>query len=515
MSLTSVPPARPTNVAARPLPGLAEHLGLAVPAGSASVLLTGVTHASGQVQPGDLYAALAGERTHGARYVDDAARRGARAVLTDPGAAPDVAAAGLPVLVADDPRGLLGPAAAWVYGEPARHLTTYGVTGTNGKTTVTTLLHAVLSELDGPAGLLGTIETRVGAVAVPSVRTTPEASDLQALLAVMLERGCRSVALEVSSHALVLGRVGGLVVDVAGFTQLSQDHLDFHGTMQRYFEAKASLFTPQRSRRGVVVVDDEWGRRLAERAEVPVTTVAVRPDDPDHALVRTADWRLRALEPRGAGHLAVVTSPHGEPVDVPSPIPGLVNVSNAVLTVALAHAGGLDPARAAEAVGRAPAVPGRMQVVATDPLVVVDYAHTPDAVAAALATLRGTAASPLVVVLGAGGDRDASKRPLMGAAAARGADLVVVTDDNPRSEPPEAIRAAVLDGARHVDAARVVEVADRAEAITMALRHAGHGTVLVAGKGHEQGQEVAGVVHPFDDAVAVRAALAADEGGDR
>jgi UDP-N-acetylmuramoyl-L-alanyl-D-glutamate--2,6-diaminopimelate ligase len=435
-------------------------------------------------------------------------------VLTDAEGAALAAGVGVPVVVTGDPRLLLGEAAAWVYGFPAQALTTYGVTGTNGKTTVTALLHHVLSELAGPAGLVGTIEARIGTRVLPSERTTPEASDLQALLAVMREEGVRSVALEVSSHALVLRRVGGLVVDVAGFTNLSQDHLDFHETMERYFEAKADLFTPQRSRRAVVVVDDPWGRRLVETAAVPLTTVAVHPDDPDHPTVRAADWRLLTLEPRGAGHLALVRTPDGGHLEVPAPVPGLVNVANAVLTVALAHAGGLDAAAAAQALGQAPPVRGRMEVVATSPLTVVDYAHTPDAVASALKTLRGTAPAPLVVVLGAGGDRDASKRPLMGAAAARGADLLVVTDDNPRSEDPATIRAALLGGAREVDPGRVVEVPDRGEAIRMALRRAGEGTLLVAGKGHEQGQEVAGVVHPFDDRSVVRAALGLDEGGD-
>jgi UDP-N-acetylmuramoyl-L-alanyl-D-glutamate--2,6-diaminopimelate ligase len=506
-------PVRPP-VAPRPLVGLLDHLRLAAPPGADAVQVSGVTHASDQALAGDLLVALRGARTHGAHFVGQAVQRGAVAVLTDSEGAAVAAATGVPVVVADDPRALLGEAAAWVYGFPAQGIITYGVTGTNGKTTVTTLLHHVLSGLAGPAGLVGTIEARVGTRVLPSERTTPEASDLQALLAVMRAEGVRSAALEVSSHALVLGRVGGLVVDVAGFTNLSQDHLDFHHTMQRYFEAKASLFTPQHSRAGVVVVDDPWGRRLAATATVPTTTVAVHPDDPDDPAVRAADWRLLTLEPRGAGHLALVRTPDGGRLEVPAPVPGLVNVANAVLTVALAHAGGLDAAAAAAALGHAPPVRGRMEVVATSPLAVVDYAHTPDAVASALQTLRGTAPAPLVVVLGAGGDRDASKRPLMGAAAARGADLVVVTDDNPRSEDPAAIRAAVLAGARDVDAGRVVEVPDRGEAITMALHRAGEGTVLVAGKGHEQGQEVAGVVHPFDDRAVVRAALGLDQGAE-
>ena len=501
------PAIRPRRVTPHPLAGLADHLGVPAPVGAERVVVTGITHASAQVHPGDVYAGLLGQRTHGARFVPDAASRGALALLTDAEGATLAAPTGLPALVVADPREVLGDAAAWVYDFPARRLRSYGVTGTNGKTTVTSLLHAVLSTVVGPAGLVGTIETRIGERVVPSVRTTPEASDLQALLAVMVQDGVHGVALEVSSHALALGRVGGLVLDVAGFTQLTQDHLDFHGTMEAYFEAKASLFTPAHSRRGVVVVDDHWGRRLAVRASVPMTTVAVRPDEPDHALVRAADWRVERISPAGAGHLATVTGPAGRRYQVPATIPGLVNVSNAVLTLAMAVAGGLDGDAVVAALADAPPVAGRMEVVSADPLVVVDYAHTPDAVTAALQTLRAGGREPLVVVLGAGGDRDAGKRGPMGRAAADGADLVVVTDDNPRSEDPAAIRAAVRAGAQAVDPARVVEVGDRAEAIALALREGRTGTVLVAGKGHEQGQEVAGVVHPFDDRAVVRALL--------
>jgi UDP-N-acetylmuramoyl-L-alanyl-D-glutamate--2,6-diaminopimelate ligase len=489
------------------LAGLATHLGLPEPAGARGVDVTGITHASTEVRPGDVYAGLLGQRTHGARFAPDAAQRGAVGLLTDADGAALAASADLPTLVAPDPRKVLGDAAAWVYDFPARHLQSYGVTGTNGKTTVTALLHAVLSAVVGPAGLVGTIETRIGTRVVPSVRTTPEACDLQALLAVMHEEGVLAVALEVSSHALALGRVGGLVVDVAGFTQLTQDHLDFHRTMEAYYRAKASLFTPARCRRGVVVVDDAWGRRLATEADVPVATVSARPDEPDHPAVRAAHWRVEDVRALAAGHLATVRGPGGERYEVPATIPGPVNVSNAVLTLAMAVAGGLDGAAVVAALADAPPVAGRMEVVSHSPLVVVDYAHTPDAVESALQALRAGGRAPLVVVLGAGGDRDPGKRGLMGRAAARGADLVVVTDDNPRSEDPAAIRAAVRTGAEQVDPTRVVEVGDRTEAIALALRRGRAGVVLVAGKGHEQGQEVAGVVHPFDDRAVVRALL--------
>lgn len=511
MPASSAPgPIRPRQVPARRLDGLADFLRVPPPPDAADVTITGVSHASGQVVSGDVYAALPGRLTHGARYAAQAGRSGAVALLTDPEGARIAASTLLPALVTTDPRAMLGDAAAYVYGFPSADLTCVGVTGTNGKTTVTWLLHAVLSATSGPAGLVGTIETRAGDLAIPSVRTTPEACDLHALLAVMRERGVTACALEVSSHALALDRVGGLVVDVAGFTNLSQDHLDFHSDMEDYFAAKAALFTPRRARRGVVMVDDGWGRRLAAQSGVPVRTVAALPDDPDDPLVRAADWRLSDVEARPGGSSAVLHGPHGVRVDLQVPLPGRVNAANGALTVALAAEAGVDIRQAAQALARAPMVPGRMELVSgsSRPAVVVDYAHSPDALERALDTLRSTTTGPLVVVVGAGGDRDTSKRAPMGAVAARGADLVIVTDDNPRSEDPATIRAAVLAGARSVDPGRVREVADRGQAIRAGITAAGAGTLLVAGKGHEQGQEVAGTVHPFDDRAVARAALA-------
>jgi UDP-N-acetylmuramoyl-L-alanyl-D-glutamate--2,6-diaminopimelate ligase len=497
-------PTRPAAVAGTRLGTLASALGLSCPPAAVDVVLTGVSHASQSVRAGDLYVAVQGARTHGARFAAQAADAGALAVLTDAAGAALLGATRTPVLVADDPRSLLGPAASLVYDRPAEHLVVIGVTGTNGKTTVTSLLHSVLTSVHGRAGLVGTIETRIGSTVVPSVRTTPEASDLQALLAVMREQDVPAVAIEVSSHALALGRVGGLVVDVAGFTNLSQDHLDFHTTMEDYFETKAMLFTPDRSRCGVVVVDDEWGARLARVSAVPVTTLSTRPE-------RSADvdWHVSDVAADGAGSRARLRDPTGRTHDLRIRMPGSVNVANAALTVALAAASGVDVDVCVAALAEAPMVPGRMELVSGEarPVVVVDYAHSPDALDTALASLRATSPAPLVVVVGAGGDRDTTKRAPMGRSAARGADLVVVTDDNPRSEDPATIRSAVLAGAREVDPSRVREVPDRREAIRTAVTLAGSGTVLVAGKGHEQGQDVAGVVHPFDDRVEARAAL--------
>ena len=482
------------------------------------MLLDGVTLDSRRVRHGDLYAAMPGARAHGADFAADAASAGAAAVLTDADGASRAAATGLPLLVAPDPRAVLGRAAAWVYGEPAASMLLVGVTGTNGKTTTTHLLDAALRRLGRITGLVGTITTRVGDTTVPSVRTTPESPDVHALLAVMAERGVQVCSMEVSSHALALHRVDGLVFDVAVFTNLSQDHLDFHGDLETYFAVKASLFTPERSRRAIVCVDDEWGRRLARQAGVPVVSLATHEG-------ADADWRVTDPDAGASGATTAfdLHGPAGQHLHLISPMPGAFNVTNTALAALVLMDAGVAPGEVVRALALAEGVPGRMERVQStsgneslvdEPLAVVDYAHTPDAVAAAIAALRPSTPGRLVVVLGAGGDRDAGKRAAMGAAAAAGADLVVVTDDNPRSEAPQAIRAAVLAGARSAEhpgprPVDVVEVPDRAEAVLAAVRAAPTrgDTVLVAGKGHEQGQETGGRTTPFDDREVLRRAL--------
>ena len=488
------------------------------------VVITGVCLDSRAVRPGDLYAALPGQRTHGARFATAAAELGAAAVLTDPAGVELAEAAGLPVLAVDDPRAVLGGLAAWLFGEPARQMLMLAVTGTNGKTTTTFLMDAALRRGGRRCGLVGTVETRIIDRRLPSVRTTPEAPDLQALLALMVAEGADACSMEVSSHALALGRVDGIRFDVAGFTNLSQDHLDFHATMAEYFAAKAELFTPGRARSGVVCVDDEWGRRLAETATIPIVTICTRPaagpdagptgppDPPVRPAAGTADWQVTERRPDGIGTDFTLRGPAGQTVAAHCPLPGDFNVANTALALVMLVTAGIAADDAAGWLAQADPVPGRMeQIPGTgaegEPLAVVDYAHTPDAVGAALRTLRSARPGPLVVVFGAGGDRDRAKRPRMGEAAAREADVVIVTDDNPRSEDAAAIRAAVLAGTGSFGR-EVVEIADRRAAVLEGVRRAwGGGTLLVAGKGHERGQDVAGTVHPFDDRLVVADAL--------
>ncbi|WP_148256636.1 UDP-N-acetylmuramoyl-L-alanyl-D-glutamate--2,6-diaminopimelate ligase [Kribbella flavida] len=491
---------RPRHTEPVALADLARTAGAPVPAGAAEVLVTGVSLDSRSIRPGDLYAALPGAATHGAAFVAGAQASGAVAVLTDPAGVERALTAGLPLLVVPDPRAVLGDVAATVYGEPTKDLQLLGITGTNGKTTTSFLLDAVLRRL-GPAALVGTIETRIGDQVVKSAMTTPEATDLQALFAVMREQGVAWCAMEVSSHALAKGRVDGARYSVAGFTNLSQDHLDFHKTFEQYFAAKASLFTPERCDLAVVNIDDKYGRRLAAQTVVPLVTVST---------TRDADWTVAGTHQSEHGGTVIDIRGPGEALTVEIVLPGDFNVANALLAVAMLRQVDV-PADEIAAGLRTARVPGRMETfLRPDGLaVIVDFAHTPDAVELALRAARGATKGRLYAVVGCGGDRDPGKRPAMGAAAARAADTVIVTDDNPRGEDPATIRAAAVEGARAaVPDVELREVGDRRAAIRTAIELAGPGdTVVVLGKGHETGQDVGGVIHPFDDRQTVRELL--------
>ncbi|MEZ0580983.1 UDP-N-acetylmuramoyl-L-alanyl-D-glutamate--2,6-diaminopimelate ligase [Nocardioides sp. MH1] len=467
--------------------------------------ITGITLDSRRVQPGDVYAALPGARAHGIDFVGQAAASGATAVLTD-----DAGAAAVPPEVAGivvaQPRAVLGAVSAGIYGRPAEAMRMIGVTGTQGKTTVTRLLDGGLGAAGVSSAVVGTVGTRIAGVDLRTSLTTPEAPDLHGLFALMRERGVESCAMEVSSHALVLGRVDGVVFDVAVFTNLGRDHLDFHTDVEDYFAAKATLFTPERARLGLVNADDEHGRRLLGSATIPLRSMSITTD---------ADWTAVDVDPGPEGSAFTVRGPGGLVVRASVPLPGDFNVANALAAIAAAVEAGLPAEAVVAGIAAAGGVPGRLERVAgardaeTGFAVYVDYAHKPDALTAVLGTLRPVTAGRLIAVIGAGGDRDRGKRPVMGEIAAAEADLVIVTDDNPRSEDPAAIRAEVLAGIDATARAEVREVGDRRDAIAAAIDAAGPGdVVLVAGKGHETGQEVAGVVHPFDDRDVVRDLLA-------
>lgn len=524
----STPGFRPTAVAAVPLAAIGEAIGVAVPGASSTVTVTGISLNSRSVRPGDLYVALPGATRHGADFASQAIDAGAVAVLTDDAGARLLALATdipVPVLLAEEPRSVVGRLSALIYqsrpdgaGAPAL----FGVTGTNGKTTTTYFINALLQALGKRTGLIGTIEILAGAEPIPSLLTTPESTDVHALLALMRERGLDAASMEVSSHAVSFHRVDAVVFDVAGFTNLTQDHLDLHGTMEEYFQTKARLFTPERARAAVVTVDDAWGRKLAAAAEIPVTTLATagQPGTGTGAAGQAADWIVATTTPRGLGSDFVLRHRDGAELRVHTGLPGSFNVANAALATVMVLAGGHEPAGVQAALDAADpftvAVPGRMQLVSTAPAAVVDFAHNPDALERALEAVRSPEpGSKVIVVFGATGQRDQGKRPAMGAIAARLADTVIISDDDPHDEDAAAIRADVLAGAL---AARdeegldctVLEVFPRDAAILKAVELAGAAdTILVAGRGHEVWQEVKGVNLALDDRVELRNALTA------
>lgn len=499
---------RPERVRPRSLSEVAALIGASHH--GADVRISGISSSSALVGTGNLFAALPGSTAHGIQYASAAVRAGAVAILTDPAGAAELADLGrdladdrdladVPVLVVAEPRAVLGELSAELYGHPARALRVLGVTGTSGKTTTTFLVRAGLEAAGISSGIVGTVGVFAGDVLVKTPFTTPEAPQLQALLAVMRERDIECVAMEVSSHALRMGRVDGTEFALGAFTNLSQDHLDFHSDMEDYFAAKALLFDGRASRE-IVVVDDEWGRRLVTENTVTVSTQT------------SADWRATdvTVMPDGSTRFTV----HGPVRSFAAGcrIPGAYNVANTLLAFAILSESGVDAAAVAPAVATAQ-VRGRMERVDGDQqfLTVVDYSHKPAGVAGALQALRPLTAGRLIMVLGCGGDRDRGKRPVMGEVAARNCDVLIVTDDNPRTELPAEIRAAMLAGARSVptdEAADILEEGDRRTAIARAIALAEPGdTVLIAGKGHETGQDVGGSVLPFDDVSVVRECL--------
>jgi UDP-N-acetylmuramoyl-L-alanyl-D-glutamate--2,6-diaminopimelate ligase len=448
------------------------------------------------VRPGTVFFCVPGFTRDGHDFAGDAVARGAAALVVQ-----RPLGLGVPEVVVDDVRAAMATAAARLHGDPTAELAVVGITGTSGKTTTTWLVRHLLEHAGRRCGLLGGVTTVVGGEERPAVRTTPEAIDLQATFRAMLDAGDRACALEVSSHALDLRRVDAVRFAVAAFTNLSQDHLDFHPDMEQYFAAKRRLFTEFDVGRRVVVVDDEWGRRLADSLPDAVT---VSLDGP-------ADWRALDHCAGLGGNAFTVRSPAGEAA-VELPLRGRFNAANALVALAAGDALGLALDQMADALRSAPAVPGRVQAVDEGQgfAVLVDYSHKPGALEKVLASAREVAVGRVLVVFGAGGDRDRAKRPLMGEVAARLADAVIVTSDNPRSEPPEAIIDEILAGVPP-DAPHVEREVDRRAAIERAVRLAGPGDVVViAGKGHEQGQELAGGrKEPFDDVAVARAALRA------
>jgi len=473
-----------------------------------AIRVSGITMSTTEVRPGDVFVGLPGKHVHGATYASAARDAGAVAVVTDQAGAPFAAASGLPVFIAPQVRDVLGELAAWVFDTAVDAPQTFGVTGTNGKTSVVYLLTALLAQLGVMCGLSSTAERRIGNTAIVSQLTTPEATELHALLARMKEAEVAAVAIEVSAQAMTQHRVDGVFFDVVGFTNLSHDHLDDYDTFEAYFSAKAQLFTPDRAARGVIVVDTPWGSQLATESKIPVTTVSTLPEI-------AADWHLSVSRETPRSIAFDLVSSKGTHLSVVVPLLGRFMAANAALAIVMLIEGGYAAADIATVLERdggiAAFVPGRAEIVSgsTGPIFYVDYGHTPDAFESILSSLRAVISGKIVMVFGADGDRDMTKRAEMGRIAARGADAVVVTDFHPRTEDPAAIRAQLLAGARSAQASSdLFEVADPTEAVRFALTIAGEGdAILYAGPGHENYREVAGHHVAYDARNDVRLAL--------
>lgn len=465
----------------------------------------GVTVSSRDCESGWIFVAIPGLKKHGITFAQGAIRQGAVAIITDEAGAAQLSTLGItaPVAVVEDPRHASALVAARVNGMPAERLVTMAITGTNGKTTTSYMMRAALQAIHPNPALTGTNESLVDNIRFRSDQTTAEAPAIQRLLALAVERELGAAVIETSSHALSLNRVDGIQFDVVGFTNLQHDHLDFHHTMEEYLEAKAILFTPEHAKRGVVCVDDQWGQKLAQTASIPVQTVAALSDTP-------ADWTVTSTRPdlKSGRLFFTLRDPQGTEHVVPMPILGEVNVQNTAVAIVCAAQLGIPMDKILHAIEHAEQVPYRMQkmnpVPQGQPLVIVDYAHTPEALEWTLRSTQTITSGKLYIVFGSDGDRDPIKRPILGRIAAQVADVLFVTDENPRTEDAQSIRNEVLAGVREVrpDLHDVVEVTTcRRDAVRRAILTAQYGdTVIITGKGPEWYQDIGGIKHEYNDA---------------
>lgn len=463
-------------------------------------VVTGVTSNDADVLPGDLFLAYPGKTTHGAQFAQSAIAKGARAILTDAQGAQ--IAQGLPVIVVENVRTAGALVSAHLYRKPVQEMVSIAITGTNGKTTVSTLLHQLLQSAGRESGLIGTVETRIGRERFESVRTTPEADTLQSIAAAMAEQHVRHLVMEVSSHALVMNRMEGSHFAIAGFTNLTQDHLDFHGDMESYFMAKAKLFSLEFADQAFINIDDPYGLRIFNTCGIPATSISRRNTQ--------ATWHYTSIVSTGNGTNISIRGAGGILIETTTPLRGDFNLDNLLLAIAIATECGIDPLDCAALVPKLYGAPGRMELVDRGQSfsAFVDYAHTPDAVGNVLATARAFTEGKVIALLGCGGDRDASKRPLMGRALSEGASISIFTSDNPRSENPRHILTQMTSELAVNQPSAVIE--DRAEAISYAVSLCGPGdTLLILGKGHEVGQEIAGKKIDFDDRIVLAQAIEA------
>lgn len=480
---------RPFNEFSYSLSKAADLLG-AAKVNFSDVTFTGLTHTDSDIQPGDIFLAYPGAKSHGARYIASAKAKGAVAVLTDATGA--AFSEELPTIVVENVREAGAVLASSFYRSPVRDLASIGITGTNGKTTVSTLLYQLFTAVGRESGLIGTVETRIGSDSIKSTRTTPEAADLQALAATMRERHLRHLVMEVSSHSLDLKRMVGSHFSMVGFTNLSQDHLDYHKDMESYFAAKAQLFTNEYADLGFINIDDTYGLRLFESASIPMIALS--------RLNPKATWHYTSTTPTPVGTEFTIRGKDGILIESRTPMRGGFNLDNLLLVIAIAYECGVDPLEMATLIPSLQGAPGRLEAISVgqDFTALVDYAHSPDAVINVLGAIREFTSGKIIGVLGCGGDRDSSKRSMMGQALHDGCDVAIFTSDNPRSENPDQILVDMV-GKLSITAPSSI-MKDRAAAIKYAVSLANAGdTVVILGKGHESGQEIEGVITAFDD----------------
>ena len=456
---------------------------------NSDVVITGVSINASEVKSGDLFIALPGTKTHGMNFIDQAISKGAVAVLSD-----RKIESKIPVFIDPSPRNLVGSISDWVYNKPFSKLEAVGITGTNGKTTTSNLIKQLWELNNINSGLIGTLGVEIGEEKMAGVRTTPEADELQALAAVMVERGNTQLAMEVSSIAIDQGRINSAKYKVVAFSNLTQDHLDYHKSMDQYFDAKAKLFTPEFAQNAVINIDDQYGQRLYKMSKLPIKTVS-RSD-------KSADWYYSRIESLSDGYKVEISGKSGQIISGNFPLIGDHNLDNLLLAVACVSICGLTDIQITNSISKLKSVPGRLEIISAGQSfsAVVDYAHTPDAVSRVLKSVRSFTSGRVIGILGCGGDRDKSKRLPMGQALFNGSDLSIFTSDNPRSEKAEAILKDMTAGINMAEKGFVLT--DRKDAINFAVKTAKPGDcILLMGKGHESGQEISGVITSFDDRI--------------
>lgn len=458
--------------------------------GDGRLLFSGIAQNDKDIESGDIFVALSGAKHDGSKFIESAKQRGAIAVLCEKEF--DVDSLGLSKICVAKPRESAAVLSSTFYGEPIRSMQSVGITGTNGKTTVTTLLYQIFSAIGRESGLIGTVETRLGSERVKSLRTTPEATELQAMAAAMRERHLRHLVMEVSSHSIALKRILGSHFSVVGFTNLSQDHLDFHGDMESYFQAKAALFTYEYADFAFINIDNSYGERLFNSSEIPAISLSRRD--------RRAQWHFTEIYPTTSGYDFTIRGRDGILIESKTPMHGGFNLDNLLMAAAIAHHFDVDPLELAAILPAIHGAPGRLEAIELGQKykALVDYAHSPDAVSNALSAVREFTPGRLIAILGCGGDRDISKRSPMGKALSDGSDIAIFTSDNPRSENPADILNQMTGDTAIVAPSQVI--IERREAIEYAVSIAEDGdTILLLGKGHESGQDIGGVIQDFDD----------------